>query len=399
MFLIRWWRFCRGYLVVLVSGQGVERFLNLALVRGISFWDLQKSQQGAQLSIGLPTFKRLRPLVKKSRCRLHIIRKSGLPFEKVKLRRRRGLVLGALFFLTVIYILTSFIWFIEVTGNQMITEKEVLQLVEQLGVRPGTWKKKLNLFELEQDISRLHSGISWAGCRIRGTLLEIEIAEHLVEPEPDSGPADLVAAKDGLIERVLIIEGQAVVKPGDTVSKGDLLIRGIRTYNDYHFSEGEQPPPEAVQAKGEVEARVWYEASVQINTKGKLKVESGNYKTGYYLSWPEGSLYLWGARNDPYEISRQEASRLSLKWRNLFFPVEVKLTRYYEIIVEERDISPEQALLLSREEAKKQARSQIPEGVPAGATFFEECTVQGRRGVRAVVETRENIATLRVQQP
>lgn len=399
MFLMRWWRFCRGYLVVMVSGQGVERFLNLALTRGISFWDLQKRPQGAQLSIRLSSFRRIRPLVRKSRCRLHILRKAGLPFEKVRLRRRRGLVLGALFFLAVLYILTSFIWFIEVTGNQVITEDEVLQLVGQLGVCPGIWKKKINLFELEQDIARLHSGISWAGCRIRGTLLEIEIAEHLVEPELDSTPADLIAAKDGLIERVLVIEGQAAVKPGDTVSRGDLLIRGIRSYNGLYFPEGEQPSPEAVRAKGEVEARVWYESRVPVNTKRKVKVESGDNQTGYYLSWTEGRLYLWGARHDPYDISRREVSRFSLKWRNLSIPVEVTQTRYYEIIIEVKEISPEQAVLLSRAEANRQARRQVPEGVPAGVTFYEEYTEHGRKWVRAVVETRENIAIPGLKQP
>ncbi len=392
MFLIRGWRFFRGYLVVIIFGQGVERFLNLALTRGIGFWDLQKKSKGAQLSIELSSFRRIRPLVKKSRCRLHIVRKAGLPFLKARLRRRRGLVLGALFFWLLICILTSCIWFIEITGNQAITSKEVLQLVEQLGVHPGIWKKKLNLLELEQDIVRLHSGISWAGCRIRGTLLEIEIAEHLVEPEPNFIPMDLIAAKDGLVERVLVIEGQAEVEPGDTVTKGDLLIRGIRAYDDYPFSEDEQPSPEKVRARGEVEARVWYEARVPINTEQKVKVESGNNQTGYSLNRLKSRFHLWGTRHDPYDISRREILRFSLKWRNLSLPIEVTRTRYYEIIIEGKELSFEEALFISRTEAERQIREQIPEGVPAGAIFYEEYTEHNRKWVRAVGETRENIA-------
>lgn len=394
MFLIKWWRFCRGYLVVTVSGPGVERFINLALTRGISFWDLQKRPQGAQLSIGLYSFRKIRPLVRKSRCRLHILQKAGLPFIKVKLRRRRGLVLGGLFFLASLYILTSFIWFIEITGNRAIAKEEIRGLIEQLGIRPGIRKKQLDLLELEQDIARMHSAISWAGCRIRGTLLEIEIVEHRLEPEPDLAPADLVAAKDGLVERVLVIEGQAVVAPGDTVSQGDLLIRGVRDYDDSYFPEEEPPVPELVRAKGEVEARVWYEARVPVELRKQVKIETGNTKSRYGLSRAEGDLYLWGVRRDPYDISRREVLRFGLKWRDLSFPIEVTQTIYYEIITKLKEYSLEQALLLSREEAGRRVRAQVPSGVPARGLTYEEYMEHGRRWVRAVVETRENIALL-----
>ena len=136
------------------------------------------------------------------------------------MRRRRGLVLGGLFFLASLYILTSFIWFIEITGNRAIAKEEIRGLIEQLGIRPGIRKKQLDLLELEQDIARMHSAISWAGCRIRGTLLEIEIVEHRLEPEPDLASADLVAAKDGLVERVLVIEGELWWRPGIPYRRG-----------------------------------------------------------------------------------------------------------------------------------------------------------------------------------
>ncbi len=392
MFLIRWCRFCRGYLVVMISGQGVERFLNLALTRGIYFWDLQKSPRGAQLSIGLSSFRKVRPLVRKSRCRLHILKKIGLPFFMVRLRHRRGLVIGVLFFLAALNTLTSFIWFIEVSGNRLIPEEEILQLVEQLGVRPGIWKKKVNLFELEQDIACLHGGISWVGCRLKGTLLEIEIVEHLVEGESDVSPVDLIALKDGLVERVLVVEGQAAVKPGDTVSRGDLLIKGIRAYDGSFFPEEELPPPTAIRAKGEVEARVWYEARVPVDTKQRVRSESGDKQTGYTLKWPEGQLHLWGPRQDPYDISRREGCRYSMKWRNLALPLEVTQTRYYEIIIEVKEITPEKALEISRVEAARQVQDQLPAGVPIGETLCEEYTENGLKWVRAVIETRENIA-------
>ena len=100
-------------------------------------------------------------------------------------------------------------------------------MAAELGLRPGVWKRNLDLSELEEELARRHGEIAWAGIRVRGTVLEIEIVEHLPEPGLDNRPADLVAAKDGLILRILALEGTAAVAPGDTVAKGDLLIAGM----------------------------------------------------------------------------------------------------------------------------------------------------------------------------
>ena len=94
-------------------------------------------------------------------------------------------------------------------------------------------------------------------------------------------------------------------------------------------------------------------------------------------------------RRDPYDISRREVLRFGLKWRDLSFPIEVTQTIYYEIITKLKEYSLEQALLLSREEAGRRVRAQVPSGVPARGLTYEEYMEHGRRWVRAVVETRK----------
>ena len=166
-----------------------------------------------------------------------------------RLRRRRGLALGAVFFCLVLYLATSFVWFVRVTGVNRLSQGEILKLAEELDLRPGVWKRRLNLPELEEEMVRRHRGIAWAGLRVKGIVLEIEIVEHIPPVEQDPAPADLVAAKDGLIQRVVVVEGEAVVSAGDTVSQGDLLIRGEKPLA--FPEEGEEPPlKEKVRARG-----------------------------------------------------------------------------------------------------------------------------------------------------
>lgn len=399
MFIIKLWRFIVGYLVVTVQGRAVERLLNLAVTRGVGFWDLNRHYQEARFCVTLASFKQLRPLVRKTRCRLHIERKVGLPFWRIRMRRRRALVAGACFFLAALYVLSSFVWFIDIKGDHYINEEEVVKLARRLGIRPGTWKRKLNLPALEEEMARLHGDIAWVGMKLRGVLLEIEIVEHIPEPEQDTRPGDLVASKDGLVEKVLVVEGEAEVVPGDTVSKGDVLIRGIKSISDSIVPEEELPPPEPVRARGEVEARVWYEERVELPEKRIISSSSGESSNTYVLIWNGNERHLWGRKEVPYDFYRQEIRKWSFSWRNLALPVELVVTTYHELLVEETPLSHEEALELARAEALKKLQEQIPEEVALERFFCEEYSEDSTEWIRAVAETREDIAEFKYRQP
>lgn len=398
MLIIRCWRYCRGYLIVLLKGCGVERLLNLALVRGISFWDLKKKPDGTLISLPLRSFKALRPLVKKTRCQLSIRRKAGLPFWIYRLRRRWGLPAGLALFILSLYLATSLVWTIQVAGNHELEEEEVLKLAEELGIKPWVWKRSLSLPELEEELARRNGQIAWSGIRIRGTLLEIEIVEHIPEPEMEKGPADIVAARDGVIKRILALEGEAVVAPGDTVAKGDLLIRGTMIAREPPLPSGEEPPVLEVRARGEVEARVWYEAVVPVNLTKIIPEETGRTGQDFILRWSGGRKKIWGPGTSPFEISRQEITRWRWQWRNLSLPVEILTIKYYEIVEELLEFSPAEAMEQARKEALGQVREQLSEDESPGQINIREFEDRGKRWVRAVAETKEDIGEIRPRQ-
>lgn len=400
MFIIRWWRFFRGFVVISLEGRGVERLLNLAAARGISFWDMQKQKQRALLSLSLASFRALRPLVRMTHCRLRIRRKVGFPFIKYRLRRRWGLVVGAFLFIAAIYLATSVVWYVRVTGNSILEKTEVLTLAGDLGIRPGVWKGKLNLPELEEELPRRHSAIAWAGLRLSGILLEIEIVEHLPEVIPDDRPADLVASKDGLIVRIMVIEGKAAVKVGDTVSKDDLLIEGIMDLEEGILDPEEQlMGSEEVRARGIVEARVWYEICEPLRLEQISATPTGASCSSFYLRWQGGQRRLWGPSSSPYSFAREKVRTSSWRWRNLSFPVEVIKTTYLEQLVEYKSIPRDEAVQAARQKARKILQAQIPEGVLSERHYFQEYIESETEWIRAVAETKEDIGKIRLRGP
>lgn len=388
--LSRLWRYIRGYLIVSAEGKGTERLVNLAIARGINFWDFKKNRRGATFKIPARSFRKVRPLVRKSRSRVRISRRAGLPFILKKIRRRKGFAWGLVIFLAALYVSSLFVWFIEIDGLVNITEDEILRLAESVGIKRGVYKGNLDLNRLEGELARLHREITWVGLSFRGTKLRVEVAEHLPEPKVDEQPTDITAEKDGLILKVLVIEGKATVAPGDIVSRGDLLIEGIEDYGEF---PPEEAKPRKVRARGEVIARVWYEAREPIITEETSRKPTGKKQSRICFLYRGKEYRVIGPGKAPYREYGEETSRWGWTWRNISLPVELVIITYNELHAERRSWPPEEAVRKAGEAAKKSVLKQLPEGAIIERLFCEEHRDDGSRKMRAIVETRENIAS------
>ena len=107
---MNWQLRMKGYLVIRLCGPYPERVINMAMSRGIGIWDIIQEKEGCLLfKIRLGGFKALRFLVRRTGCRMRIVRKRGLPFIIRRAGKRKVLVLGAVFFCLVLYVFNTFV--------------------------------------------------------------------------------------------------------------------------------------------------------------------------------------------------------------------------------------------------------------------------------------------------
>lgn len=59
---------------------------------------------------------------------------------------------------------------------------------------------------------------------MRGTVLEVRVKEMERTPLEYTDTADIIAADDGVVTEILVLEGEALVQKGDRVKKGDVLF-------------------------------------------------------------------------------------------------------------------------------------------------------------------------------
>ena len=403
MFLFRLMACLQGYLVIHVTGEAPERFVNMAASRGIYLWDVERLRNGTvSLKVHLKAVKSLRHIARRTRCRFRIRQRLGLPFYFVMLRKRKSLALGAFLFLITLYFLSSFVWFIDVKGNEKLDTSYVLQAAAEAGLRRGTPKWKIDPGRVEGKIIEQLPLVSWSGVYIKGTKVTIELAERTVPDGEDHRPAHIVAKKTGVIKEVLVLNGQSAVKEGDTVSRGQVLISGeIRPPEEPLKSgtvkkPGEIPKPSRyVHAMGIARARVWYEGYSEVYLIETGKRQTGRAETRVSIKFRGKEIILFGNQNDPFDQyeTKTFVSRVP-EWRNLTMPVELITVKYFELA----DYREERGRAAARRTAEERAYTAVTEVIPADAKIQEYWVDEVAAGdsdklvrVKVVIETVEDI--------
>ncbi len=230
-------KYIRGYLRIRVSGFSPERFMNLCSNKGILLWNIVREGDVYYMNVNLKGFWSLKPIVKKSGTRVAVLERYGLPFFIPKLFKRKMFV-GGLMIAVAFWIWSSFyIWDIELEGNYQITGDVFQSFLEDNQVKVGMRRDALDIKELEKEIRREFTQVTWASVKLSGTRLHIDIKENdapiTVETKNNSGGTDLVSEYGGTVVSIIVRSGVPKVAIGDTVEEGSVLVEGkVPIYND-----------------------------------------------------------------------------------------------------------------------------------------------------------------------
>ena len=271
MLAIKLWNYFKGYVIIRVEGLTLEKFINLAINKDIYLWNISRIDHTIlEGKISIQGFKLLKEVVKKVGCRVYIIEKKGFPFLLEKLKRRKMFGFGFLLFIGLIIFLTSFIWTIEVEGNEKLIEEEILEFLQDIDIKKGKIKYSIDDQKVRNQILDNFNTLSFVSVEINGTKLYIEVKEQDLPPEQidTQTPCNIIAKKKGIIEKVIAKSGKRVVKEGDIVEKGQLLITGV--IEDEMFEEDL-----LIHAEGEVFAITRYFHIVEEPIEKEVKEETG----------------------------------------------------------------------------------------------------------------------------
>ncbi len=383
--------YLHGSVKIRISGSIPERFINLCIAEQITLWGIIKTDADLIAWIKLDDFFRIRPLVILSHTKVKVLAHRGLPFVVKRIKRRKMLMVGFCIFFVLLYSLSSYIWFIEITGLKNIPDQTIRYTAEQYGLRPGSIKNAINVKNIEREILLHVPEAAWVGINFTGTRAVIEVVEKTMPKQEDRLPAHIVANTDGVITEIIAIAGQAAVKSGDTVKKGDLLIKGVTPAPISVVVEGQPPndstvPLELIRAKGIIKARVWYESYAEIECKQTNFNRTGKYQMVIHIKIGNTELAFNGLSKQSFqEFETETIYKQFPLWRNSEFAVESTITINREISSYQTEKSFEQA----HNEAYAKAIQVIQDSIPETAQILS-------RNFEVVKTPEENIVRVKI---
>jgi similar to stage IV sporulation protein len=389
MFLIRLWHYLKGYVIIIVSGFGAEKFVNICTKRQILIWDMERLDSNRiQMKISMRGFKSARTAARKSRCRVRIKAKKGLPWLLGRYRKRRGFLAGIIAFAILIYFMTSIIWSIEITGNTKAETKKLVEQMNGLGIYRGVSKRFIDPKRLADTLMINNQELSWVGVEIKGTRLHISVQERTEPPKVVDAdrPCHIVSARDGIILTIRAKNGLAMAKEGDTVVKGQILVSGNieSIYPEFGTTQ--------VHAMGEVIARTWYEVKIEVPKKRVYRKRTGREWNQYSVYFLDLVIRLPSGKN-PYTVVDTSIFDKTLVIADRFrLPLGLTIQRFHEVEEEEVPLSLDEARELARETAWQDINRKIPDGADIVDQQSQLVTEDDKEYIIYTVECTEDIA-------
>ena len=344
-----------GYCKITADAVSAARLLNLCLENSFSFSHFTGHEDGGiSFLCPLVTSKKLLQLAKNQGISVKMEYEGGMPAFFKRRCRRYGFIVGAVCGAVLLFLSSRVVWDIRVTGNEKLTHAEVIEALEACGFGVGSSLADFQAGELENRVLLYSNDLAWLSVHMDGTVAMVQVLERTDRPEtPSKKPANLIASCDGQIELIELLRGDCLVKVGQAVQKGDLLVSGIY--------DGQSAGLRFTRAAGQILARTErvYRIEIPLETTEKryLKEKKGEI----WLNFFQKAIKIFkstGNDTGKYDIIIMEKRFTGSGLQNIPVWITQESRRYYEETAVYR--SPEEALDLAFEELERElsARSE-----------------------------------------
>ena len=342
--LVRIFKCLQGYVKIRVEGYSPERLLNLCNAHKILLWGVENQELIYEMYVSVKDYKRMRPLVKKTRTKIILLEKHGFPFFLHKFRKRKMFFAGILLCVTVIYVLSLFIWNIHFEGNVSQSNEELLQYLESIEVSHGTRKTEIICENIETKLRSQYPNMLWVSAEMRGTRIIIQIKENTdediisnIEVKNDE-PVSIITEKAGVIESIIVRQGTPVVAEGDEVEAGQTLVEG---YYPIKNDAAEIIRYEGVPADADIYliAMDNYQDSFSVTYKEKIYTDKKRLGIKIILF---DKIYEFSPKLPFKQYDKTEDIKEIHITENFYLPFSVELDWYLEYIEEEKEYKKEE---------------------------------------------------------
>ncbi len=357
MLFLRIINYLRGYVIICAEGVFTERFINICLKRNLLLWDIKmvgKERLIAKMSID--AFFCVRPIARRTRTKVRISHRIGFPFLLHRYRKRKLALTGIIILVLLLWYTSTHIMSITIFGNDRISSADILSVMERSGISTGAPINRLDRDYLHNRIISDIDEIAWVGINRKGSRIYVEVVERLnPNPKVDKDtPCNLVAENDGIIESIEARAGQTMVKVGEGVRKGDVLVSGIVDNGAIGFR--------FIHAYGDVYATTTYKMTREYPLEYQEKEYTGKEKKRFKISFLGHTIPLSIGKRQPFEVCEENAAENTLVPPvDILPPITFISTDYKEQVLVSKSRTEADALSLAKTELEEELKKSLPD--------------------------------------
>ena len=330
-----------------------------------------------QFNIDRSNFKKLKKIHRSNKFDIKVKKQTGIPFIARRIYTYRGMVICAIISFIILMSTSQFVTDVYITAPEGIDKSALKKELYIQGVKPGVYKKNIDRKIVRENIMMKFKQIAYVSINVKGTNIFVNITkkDESKNDEENSNYCNIIAEKDGIIEKVVPRSGEPLVDEGDIVKKGDVLINGANT-----------------SALPEVWATTFYEAKKTSNYIDIKNQRTGNKKNVYTISFYDKKYKI--LRNIKYKDYEIENKTHQLKLGDYTFPIKITTSIFYEVRKVENKIDVNKL----REELSSQVLKELQYKIPVSARIIDSKDKYniGKNMIEYVVTvtTKEDIAKL-----
>ncbi len=189
----------------------------------------------------------------------------------------------------------------------------------------------------------------------------------------------------GIIVKVSAVNGTPLVKEGDTIKQGSILIGG--------WLEGKYTGMRYVHANGEVTAKVWYTQKEKVQLKQTISERTGTQENKYSVTINNFRINFYKTLSKLKNYDTIEETKKIKIFSDFYLPIQIIKNTNYEYIQKDIQYTKQQAKELAIEKAKREIEQQIENKESILNTYINYNENEEFVEVEVIYEVLETIGT------
>jgi|GEM_PF-3889719 len=310
-----------------ISGVNLSKIYKECEKQNITLYHVNRvDYKNIEFKVDISQKQKIFDIAKSQNYRYEELQNFGINKVKLLAKNHIGIVVGILFFAVLLIFFSQFLWSIKIYGNEKISNEQIYAILKSNSVKVGSFSGSIDIEKLESEILNSLDDISLCSIIKKGTTLVINIKEKIHSADLDNflSEENIVANCNMQITDLVVSQGTALKKIGDSVKTGDIIVAG------YFFDTNGQKV--FCRANANIKATTWYSDTIIYEKEKQIAVKTGNKSTeGYMLLF--GQKFETKKANNNFENFETEQKESYLFGNNIL-PVKYVWITYYEVYFE-----------------------------------------------------------------